>query len=161
MKDSIPFYNSDLKGILKNLIGNWNFRRLINDALEQKQRYACGNSSFVKNENAENTLNYVETGKLTWDNTKEFNFSRKYIYQLNNKNIDIIFDDGISIGKHFQTLLPANSDAAFIGSEHLCKLDKYNSSYQFVSKDEFIITYLIVGPKKKLTITTTYNKQIN
>jgi hypothetical protein len=74
LKDSIPFYNSDLKGILKNLIGNWNFRRLINDALEQKQRYACGNSSFVKNENAENTLNYVETGKLTWDNTKEFNF---------------------------------------------------------------------------------------
>lgn len=148
--------------IFKNLEGTWSFSRIIRDRKANTEHYAVGEVVFSREElDKKNTLHYKEMGKVNLSEiNKELEFNRKYIYELRNDEIHIIFNDGISKGKLYQKLIPEeDSFGRFIGTDHLCVRDNYEGRYSFPNDQEFSILYFVKGPEKNMQIETKFEKQ--
>lgn len=155
-----PIYPNESERIFHNLKGIWNFSRKIHDQSLRLTHKAEGEAIFEKELGVENMLYYRESGVLKLSNQrKSFVFQRKYIFQMKNGQIQIIFDDGISKGKLYQTLIPDGTDRQFIGTEHPCVMDIYQGKYYFPNDKEFTTLYTITGPQKDLLIETIFKKQ--
>ncbi|WP_291724989.1 DUF6314 family protein [Bernardetia sp.] len=148
-----------LKEIFDNLVGNWSFERKIYDRKTQNLDTARGNASFVVSKAETNKLFYQEKGILLLaKSSKQINFQRKYVYFLENNAIHIFLDDGVTKGKLFQTLIPLESENSFIGTEHICRLDRHNGKYFFKDKSSFTTEYTITGKDSNIEIQSIYLK---
>jgi hypothetical protein len=148
-----------VRNIFENLKGNWNIKRVINDLNLNKSNFANGIASFTQSKFDIDSLNYIENGKLVLsEENKTINFTRKYIYRIEDNIINIILDDGLTKGKLFQSLISNNDECVLKGSEHICKLDRHNGSYFFIDETNFYIEYTINGPTTNMLIRTDYIK---
>jgi hypothetical protein len=148
-----------VKKIFENLKGDWIIKRVINDLNLNKSNYANGIVSFTQSNNEIDSLNYIENGKLLLnEGNKSINFTRKYIYKIEENRINIILDDGVTKGELFQSHFFENNEDVLKGSEHICKLDKHNGTYIFIDESNFYIEYTVNGPKTNLFIKTEYSK---
>lgn len=146
--------------IFNNLEGKWALNREITDSKKNAVYLAQGMAIFKKNLKPE-ILYYVENGHVQIkESSNPLKFSRKYIYKLNQDSIDIYLDDGPTKGKLFQRIEINNLNENFIGSEHLCRLDKHNGTYHFIDEFNFRIKYTVVGPNTNLFIKTIFSKII-
>ncbi len=146
-----------MRNIFENLKGDWIIKRVINDLNLNKSNYANGIASFTQSNHEIDSLNYIENGKLFLsEDNKPINFTRKYIYKIEDDIINIILDDGVTKGKLFQSLIFNTDEHMLKGSEHICKLDKHNGSYFFIDETNFYIEYTINGPTTNLFIRTDY-----
>ena len=78
-----------------------------------------------------------------------------------NEEIEIYLNDGLTKGKLFQKLVRKNDEDqnSFVGTEHVCRLDKHNGGYYFKNAEEFETHYTIEGENKKIEIETFYKKK--
>lgn len=153
----------ELFEIFKNLEGEWSFNRKIYDAINDNNDFASGITvfSFNKYDTNKNILNYEETGILQLSQAnKQLNFKRKYVYKYHNEEIEIYLDDGLTKGKLFQKLISKNNqkECSFVGTEHICRLDKHNGQYNFKNNHEFETFFTIEGEHKRIEIATSFKK---
>ncbi len=151
---------TNTQAIFGHLIGNWTFERQIHDQNLGAIHQAIGRVTFctIENQNP-NTLLYNEEGTVTMGNDKaKANFKREYIYQLFNDEIHIILNDGVTKGQLFQTLIPSRNEDHFIGTEHICKLDRHNGKYAFLSPSAFRTEFTVIGPNTNLRIESEFKK---
>jgi len=151
--------------IFKNLEGDWILNRKIYDAVRDKVEYATGEATFRSDINLNmdgNILAYEELGILKLSKTKKsLKFKRSYIYKYLNEEIEIYLNDGLTKGTLFQKLLKREGEdqCSFVGTEHLCRLDRHNGGYYFKNAEEFETYFSIVGENKKIEIETSFKKK--
>lgn len=152
--------SATLKQIFNNLQGEWKFKRIISNILENSLEKAEGEAAFSKDNMTDSyVFKYQEHGFLQLSSQqKKIKFQRKFIYKYTDAAIEVYFDDGIDKGSLFQKLSLDIDLNKLSGSKHLCKLDTYHSTYRFLSEKEFETCYCVDGPKKGYTITTHYQK---
>lgn len=150
----------NFQDVFNNFQGHWAFDRVVLNTHENTEEKASGEAVFTAaGIPDQDRLKYIENGFLQLSShQKKIKFSRRYLYQRIENAIEVYFDDGIDKGLLFQKLTLDSNSALFKGSEHLCRLDKYNSTYLFLSENEFQTTYTVVGPKKNYTIVTDYRR---
>ena len=151
---------TDTQEIFGHLIGNWTFERQIHDQNLGAVHQATGRVTFSTLENQDpNALLYSEEGIVTMaDDKAKANFKREYIYQLFNDEIHIMLNDGVTKGQLFQTLIPSGNEDHFIGTEHICRLDRHNGKYAFISPSAFLTEFTVIGPDTNLRIESAFKK---
>lgn len=103
------------------------------------------------------TLHYSEQGTLTLKSGFVGQTSKQYIYELRENDIRIIFADTSAIGNTFLTLDPIkNGSGAWAQDTHFCGADRYQCTYDFVSKDTFLVDIEVRGANKTYSTRTKY-----
>ena len=142
--------------IFNSLAGHWQLeRRIPNQGLVKGQ--AC-----FSNYKESSTLHYQETGILTLEDKKEFNFSREYFYYYENEQISVFFVENARPGKLFHTLefSPRFKDADPIRAcaRHHCRHDIYDATYSFQDDKQFTVSYRVHGPTKNYSSATIFQR---
>ncbi|ETX09493.1 hypothetical protein MUS1_08695, partial [Marinomonas ushuaiensis DSM 15871] len=69
---------------------------------------------------------------------------------------DIFFSDGATKGDVFLSF--AFTQASILTSHHLCIKDHYNARFEFLSDNEFELSFNVMGPKKDYSIQTQFTR---
>ncbi|KYR01254.1 hypothetical protein DLAC_02374 [Tieghemostelium lacteum] len=149
----------------RSFSGRWNFTREILHKNNNERFSVNGIAKFQQlNVGDENTLQYQEEGVMKQlSNSQTFNITQRYIYQYDEPKdqITVYFDENPKrLFHHLTTTTSVGeiSNCQAVRGYHLCELDHYNATYQFLSDREFQIIYSVQGPKKDYEIKTLFTK---
>jgi hypothetical protein len=151
MQNILPINKSPAKAnaekIFHALEGIWSFTRLIRGHGKMD-----GTGTFIRKDAS--TLLYSETGQLKLEDGPVFESYRNYIYELKDKKITVLFEDG-----RFFHELDFDTDVDARGV-HECGLDLYRAAYRFRDAHNFRLEWAVIGPKKDYTIRTDFKRRV-
>lgn len=147
-----------LETIFKNFAGHWSFERKMFSSENELQSTATGIAVFTSPE--EEVMLYKETGIGIYPNNHENEFSKEYKYRLYSNSIDVYLHGGHDHGNHYQTYLLNTSGTELRSIDsHICKSDVYNSFYELLGENNFILITQMNGPRKDSIIKTVFTRQ--
>ncbi len=139
------------------LAGAWRVFRKI-----QYNGYFVGVAYFAGDPN--NRLYYYEKGFYVTAQNKKIMTYRDYWYCLENNKINVYFSENGLPSKLFYSLEISNKNIEnettrlFATGQHLCLQDFYDATYFFLEKNQFILIYHVVGPKKDFFHETYFSR---
>lgn len=136
----------DLRAFLE---GSWDLSRLIEDRLTNAPGRYVGRAVFVSS--GDGSLTYEETGRLT---TADFDddVRQGYMFRFPEAGIArVSFLDGRNF--HDLDLRSGHWEA-----QHLCDPDVYDGSFRVGHADNWQSQWIVKGPRKDMTISTTYTR---
>lgn len=140
--------------IPKYFIGEW----AINRSIENTGLYK-GHAIFLGI--SKDKMTYREDGETHFDDGTKIAGFKNFIYQINDSNLDIFFDDGIDKGQKYLSILLRDLDENSCASDiYLCGEDTYNCTYQIHDDNNFQITTKISGPKKDYLLKANYTRVV-
>ena len=74
------------------------------------------------------------------------------MYDASRDKITKYFEDGRLF---YDLQFVEQSESSALG-DHLCEADRYKAFYHFISTDNFVLKYDILGPEKDYTIRTEF-----
>lgn len=148
-------YEIEAKEVLSYFLGSWKVQRVISGFGE-----ITGQAMFQVNDEHEQYLDFQEAMTLPSAQHKSQdqkpNAFRTYQYRMTNEGFDIFFSDGATKGDLFLSF--AFTQASILTSHHLCIKDHYDATFEFLSADQFELSFSVVGPKKDYSIQTTFTR---
>ena len=145
----------------KNIIGNWQSKRLILDRLNGSKALFLGKMSIspeteISIESGQGfkhkliSLNLREEGTLTIKN-KTYQFSQEYLLNLSKDRCDVLFNNK-------SLFFSINRLAESQGINHSCKSDQYFGKINFVNESSFLLSFNILGPQKEYFLKVLYKR---
>lgn len=115
-----------------------------------------GRATFEATEAA--SLAYLEQGTMRLADGREFEATRRYLFQSKPTGFAVFFAETPLRLFHEVTLKEA--DGSLSGHAlHLCGEDRYDSRYQFRIDGTFVIRHAVSGPKKSYALETLYRRE--
>ncbi|MBD5772722.1 DUF6314 family protein [Marinomonas colpomeniae] len=145
-------YVIEAEGVLSYFLGDWRIHRVISGFGE-----ITGQAMFQLNNQNDKLLNYKEAVTLpSPSNNQKPNAFREYEYVMTDTGFDIFFSDGATKGELFLSFEFIH--ASILTSHHLCIKDHYDAKFEFLSGDEFQLSFTVNGPKKDYSIQTCFTR---
>lgn len=148
-------YEIEAKEVLSYFLGDWRVQRVISGFGE-----ITGQAMFQVSDESEQYLDFKEA--MVLPNVQKSaqdqkpNAFRTYQYRMTEEGFDIFFSDGATKGELFLSF--AFTQASLLTSHHLCIKDHYDAMFEFLSPDEFELSFSVVGPKKDYSILTRFTR---
>ncbi|HMO02752.1 MAG TPA: DUF6314 family protein [Oligoflexia bacterium] len=139
------------------LIGEWQLSRNISGNIYPME--LLGRASF---KNCGDYLFYREEFKVPTPIGEILNGTREYQYYFNNDQLAIYFSSmGVRGGLFLSLKLSTNNgiNGTKGSGVHHCGSDRYDAEFNFLTYDNFKITYKVSGPKKDYTMITKYKRE--
>lgn len=137
----------DLKAYLH---GPWGITRSIEDRKNNAPGRLTGRAIFVPHEAA---LHYQENGRLKTPSFED-DVQQAYLFEFPEPHqAQVFFRDG----KKFHDLDLRTGEWT---TQHLCDPDVYEGEFRLDSRDSWRSKWTIHGPRKDMTITTSYKRVI-
>ena len=144
-------YAIEAKDVLSYFLGDWKIHRVISEFGE-----ITGRARFRLNGESDQHLDYKEAVMLPRLGEQKANAFREYEYRMTDAGFDIFFSDGATKGQLFLSF--AFAQASILTSHHLCIKDHYDATFEFLSDDEFELSFCVIGPKKDYSIRTLFTR---
>lgn len=144
-------YVIEAKTVLSYFLGGWKVHRIISGFGE-----ITGQATFQINDQYDDYLDFKEAMVLPNAPSQKPNAFRTYEYRMVSEGFDIYFSDGATKGDLFLSFV--FTQANILVSHHLCIKDHYDAMFEFLSDDEFTLSFSVVGPKKKYSIRTRFTR---
>ena len=136
-------------------LGDWRVQRVISGFGE-----IAGQATFQVNDVRDDYLDFKEAMVLSSAQNKgqdqKLNAFRTYQYRMTDEGFDIFFSDGATKGDLFLSF--AFAQASVLTSHHLCIKDHYDAKFEFLSDNEFELSFSVIGPKKDYSIQTQFTR---
>ncbi|REG82434.1 DUF6314 family protein [Marinomonas pollencensis] len=146
-------YAISAKEVLSYFLGDWKVERTISGFGD-----VSGEAHFHRHADNEQWLDFQEAMVLPGSEAHKPNAFRRYTYRMTEAGFDIYFSDGATDGALFLSF--AFTQASLLTSHHLCIKDHYNAKFEFLSEQEFVLSFTVEGPKKDYSIHTRFIKQL-
>ncbi|OAF12450.1 hypothetical protein AYJ54_06380 [Bradyrhizobium centrolobii] len=141
----------DASEVAEKLAGSWSFNRVI-----EGQGTMQGVAIVTPSDKG--GLAYREQGNLKLLNGTELQAEREYIFSKSDRGFEVFFNENPPRLFH-DISLSATVGGDLSGSAvHLCNLDNYQSTYNFLPDGRFVVRHVVSGPRKGYTMTTTYTR---
>ncbi len=141
--------------IFNLLAGEWIFDRILSV-------YGTVTGTACFQPLSPHILHYKESGQFTTPSQKTYRTSREYAYCYQEAPETLaaffIHDARPDYLFHELNFAPLENGIAAASGSHACHDDMYYASYEFLHKDAFVITYLVVGPNKNYVSRTKFNR---
>jgi hypothetical protein len=148
-------YAIESSAVLSYFFGDWEVTRVISGFGE-----ITGRARFQINAQHDDYLDFQEAMVLPSVQDKgqgqKPNAFRTYEYRMTSEGFDIYFSDGATKGELFLSF--AFTQASILTSHHLCIKDHYDATFEFLSDDEFELSFSVLGPKKDYSIRTRFHR---
>ncbi len=140
--------------IFKNLEGNWDFIRKIDNKLTTSlSGVVTGTASFAPILSDPNILHYVENGELITASGHKNSATQEYFYKVTDAgDIEVYFGSGGEMLEFFHVI----NDGVI--ADHICRDDCYKIQYEF-GDDQFSIVYDVIGPNKNYISSTKFKRK--
>jgi hypothetical protein len=137
--------------VFSNLPGKWSLDRTI-----EGQGSMQGVATFTPID--DDNLAYREEGNFKLLDGTELQAEQEYIFRVRSDGFDVLFKE--SPPRLFLEISLAQDDGSkYLGcASHLCGRDTYQSTYTFLPNGDFVIRYVVGGPRKDYTMVTTYSR---
>lgn len=147
-------YTIEAKAVSSYFLGDWKVQRVISGFGE-----ITGQAMFQVNDQRDDYLDFQEAMVLPSlkGQDQKPNAFRTYEYRMTSDGFDIYFSDGATKGDLFLSF--AFTQASVLTSHHLCIKDHYNATFEFLSDDDFELSFSVVGPKKDYSIQTRFTRR--
>jgi hypothetical protein len=147
-------YTIEANAVSLYFLGDWKVQRVISGFGE-----IAGQATFQVNDLRDDYLDFQEAmilPNLKGQDQKP-NAFRTYEYRMTSDGFDIYFSDGATKGDLFLSF--AFTQASVLTSHHLCIKDHYNATFEFLSDDDFELSFNVVGPKKDYSIRNRFTRR--
>lgn len=144
-------YEIEAKAVLPYFLGDWSMQRVISGFGE-----ITGQARFSIKEGNDQCLDYKEAMVLPNSVDQKPNAFRLYEYRMTASGFDIFFADGATNGELFLSF--AFTQASLLTCHHLCIKDHYDAKFEFLSCDEFDLSFTVSGPNKDYTTHTRFTR---
>jgi hypothetical protein len=134
---------------MRYLVGDWIIGRELNDLSSKDHGSFDGVASFEHK--IEGRLEYIEQGVLLWPTYCGIAKRSHFYQQIGPHRAVVHFDNGDAF--HGFELRASGFDV-----EYRCKKDCYMGRFVLVSMNCWTSRWTVVGPKKALTVSTSYER---
>ncbi|HEY0328413.1 MAG TPA: DUF6314 family protein [Rhodopseudomonas sp.] len=137
--------------VFGNLVGKWSLDRTIEGHGSMQ-----GAATFTPID--QDNLAYREEGIFKLLDGTELPAEQEYIFRVREGGFDVLFKENPP--RLFLEISLAQDDSSkYLGcASHLCGRDTYQSTYTFLPNGDFVIRYVVGGPRKDYTMLTTYSR---
>ena len=141
--------------IFQSLLGKWSLHRTIYSF--QGDLLGTFTGKALYKEASPHLLHYREEGLLHSDQCESCAF--KDYYFLYKEGIEVYFDFKLSRPFHKMEFKEENTYPFHAKGLHHCGEDIYSMEYLFTSKDEYVTTVSVKGPRKNYIITSVLDRK--
>jgi hypothetical protein len=114
-----------------------------------------GIASFT--EHRAGRFDYREEGWLRLPDGQLIDAARRYLFEEQVDGFSVWFAE--TPPRLFHRILLRKNASGRVGTGgHLCGDDRYDSRYEFYPDDSFAVQHVVIGPRKRYSISTRYRR---